>query len=105
MARGPRASPQARGRRPLLRVLARSPRGCPRPDQEIPVRGCPCPPAQQRDLGVDEASKVREQQAKLSAAATFSVEGDGPGLIAAVAPLGRSLPATRAPPSGPSPAY
>ena len=32
--------------------------GAPRPDQEIPVGGCPLPPVQQRDLGVDEASKV-----------------------------------------------
>ena len=35
--------------------------GAPRPDQEIPVGGCPLPLAQQRDLGVDEASKVRDQ--------------------------------------------
>jgi hypothetical protein len=34
-----------------------------------------------------------------------SGERDGPGLIGAVAPLGRCLPATRARPSGPSPAY
>ena len=32
--------------------------GAPRPDQEILVGGCPLPPAQQRDLGVDEASEV-----------------------------------------------
>ena len=42
--------------------------GAPRPDQEIPVGGCPLPPAQQRDLGVDEASKVCDQQAELPAA-------------------------------------
>jgi hypothetical protein len=37
--------------------------GAPRPDQEIPVGGCPLPAAQQRDLGVDEASKVCDRQA------------------------------------------
>src|SRR5580693_7453136 len=47
--------------------------GAPRPDQEITAVGCPLPPAQQRDLGVDEASKVCGQQAQLPAA--DSVEG------------------------------
>jgi hypothetical protein len=42
--------------------------GAPRPDQEIPVNGCPLPPAQQRDLGADEASKVCDHQAELPAA-------------------------------------
>ena len=42
--------------------------GAPRPDQEIPVGGCPLPLAQQRDLGVDEASKVCDQYAVLPAA-------------------------------------
>ena len=42
--------------------------GAPRPDQEIPVGGCPLPLAQQRDLGVDEASKVCDQHAVLRAA-------------------------------------
>ena len=42
--------------------------GAPRPDKEILVGGCPLPPAQQRDLGVDEASKVCDPQAELPAA-------------------------------------
>jgi hypothetical protein len=42
--------------------------GAPTPDQDIPVNGCPMPPARQRDLGVDEASKVGDQQAELEAA-------------------------------------
>jgi hypothetical protein len=42
--------------------------GAPRPDQEIPVGGCPLPPAPQRDLGVDQASKICGQQAELPAA-------------------------------------
>src|SRR5205085_10717951 len=42
--------------------------GAPRADQEIPVGGCPLPPATQRDLEVDEASKVCDQQAGLPAA-------------------------------------
>lgn len=42
--------------------------GALRPDQEIPVGGCPLPRAQQRDLGVDEASKVCDRQAELPAA-------------------------------------
>jgi hypothetical protein len=32
--------------------------GAPGPDQEIHAGGCPLPPAQQRNLGVDKASKV-----------------------------------------------
>jgi hypothetical protein len=42
--------------------------GAPKPDQEIPFGGCPLPRAQQRDLGVDEASKVCDRQAELPAA-------------------------------------
>ena len=42
--------------------------GAPRPDQDIPINGCPRPAARQRDLGVDEASKVCDQQAELEAA-------------------------------------
>src|SRR5690349_22314933 len=42
--------------------------GAPRPDQDFPVNGCPMPPARQRDLGVDEARKVGDQQAELEAA-------------------------------------
>ena len=42
--------------------------GAPRPDQEMAGGGCPLPPAQQRDLGVDEASKVYDQPAGLPAA-------------------------------------
>jgi hypothetical protein len=44
--------------------------GAPRPDQEIPVRGCPLPTAQHRDLGVDEAGKVCDHQSELPAAET-----------------------------------
>jgi hypothetical protein len=47
--------------------------GAPRPDQEIPAGGCPLPAAQQRDLGVDEASKVCDLYAELPAA--DSVQG------------------------------
>jgi hypothetical protein len=42
--------------------------GAPGPDREILVGGCPSPSARQRDLGVDEASKVCDQQAELPAA-------------------------------------
>ena len=76
----------------------------PRPDQETPVGGCPLPPAEQRDLGVDEASRVGDRQAEPPAADSVQWQRDRSGLIAAVAPLGRCVPATRAHPSGRSPA-
>jgi hypothetical protein len=47
--------------------------GAPGLDREIPVGGRPLPPAQQRDLGVDEASKVCDLEAQLRAA--DSVQG------------------------------
>jgi hypothetical protein len=42
--------------------------GAPSPGEEDHRGWLPLPPAQQRDLGVDEASKVSDQQVRLSAA-------------------------------------
>ena len=52
--------------------------GAPRPDQEIPVRGRPLPLAQQRDLGVDEASKMCDQQAERPAADSVQCRAQPP---------------------------
>jgi hypothetical protein len=68
--------------------------GAPRPDQEIPVGGCPLPRAQQRDLGVHEASKSVISRPSFQPPTAFDGERDQPGLIAAAAPLGRCVPPT-----------
>ena len=95
---------RALGRPTLERELAGLLMGAPRSDQEVPVGGCPLPPAQQRDLGVDEASKVCDQQAELPPADSVQWRARSTCIDRGRSAIRRRVPATRARPSERSPA-
>ena len=85
-------------RRSSLR-LARAPMGAPRPQQEIPAGGCRLPPAQRAISEPTKRATSVISRLSFHPLTASSGERDRPGLIAAIAQLGRRVPATRARPS------
>ena len=78
--------------------------GAPRPQQEIPAGGCRLPPAQRAISELMKRATSVISRLSFHPLTASSGERDRPGLIAAIAQLGRRVPATRARPSERSPA-